>query len=156
VKFIFILMLLMALPTMGKESSRDSKPISLQPKNLLRWKNSPVTQGLRKAFARLLATRKSCPECAEPFEGAFRYMNLYTRHFLTVDMEPGDFGGYFVLVVMKDYPRVFEAWVYQIDKGEYQLRELNPLEPRLDKEVMDAIADRRLTSFWIRPLHLAR
>jgi hypothetical protein len=152
-RLTLITLVLMAIAALGDPKD---KPISLQRENLIRWKNSPVTQGLRKAFKSLRATKKNCSQCGEPFEGAFRYMKLYERPFLTVDMEPNDFGGYFVLLVMRDYPRVFEAWVYRLANGEYKLRELNPLEPKLNNEVMGAIADVRLTSFWIRPLPLSR
>lgn len=112
------------------------KPISLQVTNLTRWKNSREAQAIQRALS-------SRPK------GDNKYASVFKKQFLVLEAEPNDFGGFFALVVFKNYPKVLQLWVYEIDKNIFEVREALPLRVTLNKIIMSELEDRRLAPFWL-------
>lgn len=152
IAFVIFSLAIVSVSTFGSKTAHTSKPIILSHENLTRLKNSPVAKGVKKGFKSLASTRLKCPECAEPFQHAFQYTELYKKPFLIVEMEPMDFGGYFVLIVFRHHPKVYRFWLYEIDEGEFQLREIVPLEITLNKRLMDELNRNVYTPYWLKVL----
>ena len=147
-----LLALIFGTEVFAKPTKLYEKPISLQIENLTKWKNSPEAVAIRQGIKAMLQPRPNYPRVAEPFEGAKLYAPLYGKPFLTLEAKPGDFGGFFALIVFRDHPKVFRLWLYEIDKNVFEIREMVPLRATLNKEVMDALSDKRISPFWLTAL----
>ncbi len=132
-------------------SHQFEKPISLQIENLSHWKKSREALAIHQSLRALIKPRPEYPRYKEPFENFKRYRHLYKTPFLVLDAESGHFGGFFALIVFKDYPRVLSLWVYEIDKNVFEIREIEPLQATLNKVIMNELEDKRIVPFWITP-----
>lgn len=130
-------------------SAQVEKPISLQIKDLTRWKNSPEAPAVQQSLNAILKPRQNYPRSLVSLREIKQYFSLFQRPFLLLEAEPNGFGGFFVLVVFKDDPRVFSLWIYEIDKNVFELREMTPLKMTLNKAIMDELKDNGITPFWI-------
>lgn len=130
----------------------SEKPISLQIQNLTRWKNSREAPAVQQSLRAILNPRQNYPRVAETIEGVRQYSALFKKPFLLLEAEPNDFGGFFALVVFKEHPKVLRLWVYEIDKGVFEIRETVPLQVTLNKRIMSELADKRITPFWLSSL----
>ncbi len=135
----------------ASNSPQFEKPVSLQIGNLSRWKNSPEALAIQQSLQALIKPRTKYPRIAEPFENFKRYLDLYKTPFLVLDAEDGHFGGFFALIVFKDYPKVLSLWVYEIEKNVFEIREIEPLQVTLNKIIMSELEDKRITPFWVAP-----
>lgn len=128
------------------------KPISLQISNLTRWKNSHEAPALRQSLGTILKKCGKSRQIIEPFDNVDKCTSIFKKNFLLLDAEPNDFGGFFALVVFKKYPKVFRAWIYEIDKNVFEVREMIPLRVTLNKAIMNELEDKRITPFWLTTL----
>lgn len=126
----------------------SEKPISLQIADLSPWKNSPEAPAIQQSLDALLQPRRNYPRVTEPFKGASKYTSIFRKPFLLLETEPHDFGGFFALVVFRNYPKAFRLWIYEIDKNEFEVREVIPLRVNLNKTIMKELEDKRISPFW--------
>lgn len=136
---------------LAANSHQFEKPISLQIENLSRWKNSPEALAIQQSLRALIKPRQEYSRYEEPFENFKRYHHLYKTPFLVLDAEDGHFGGFFALIVFKDFPKVLSLWVYEIDRNVFEIREVEPLKVTLNKIIMDELKDKRIVPFWMTP-----
>lgn len=128
------------------------KPISLQIKNLTRWKSSPEAPAIQQGLGALLKPRQNDLRITKPFKGMKEYTSIFKTPFLLLEAEPNGFGGFFALVVFKNYPKVLRLWVYEIDKNVFEIREILPLQVTLNKQIMNELEDKRVIPFWLASL----
>lgn len=125
------------------------KPISLQIKDLRRWKNSSEVSAVRQSLAAMLNPRPSYPRFMDFTKKIRKYSHLFQKPFLLLEAESNEIGGFFALVVFKDHPKVYRLWLYEIDKNLFELREIAPLKVTLNKIIMDDLANKRVHPFWV-------
>lgn len=128
------------------------KPISLQIKNLTRWKNSPEASAIQQSLDALLKPRQNDLRITKPFKGMKQYTSIFKTPFLLLESEPNGLGGFFALVVFKNHPKVLRFWVYEIDKNVFEIREILPLQVTLNKQIMNELEDKRIIPFWFTSL----
>ena len=146
---LWIIAVTFSLTCQSAERLVYEKPISLQIESLTRWRNSSEALAIQQGLSAMLKPRRNYPRIAEPFVLSKQYIPLYGKPFLTLDTELNDFGGFFALVVFKDYPKVFRLWLYEIDKNVFEIREMIPLQVTLNKVIMDELKDKRISPFWL-------
>lgn len=132
--------------------AQPEKPISLQIKNLTRWKKSYEAPAIQQSLGAILKPRQNYPRSLESLEEIKQYTPLFQKPFLLLEAEPNGFGGFFALVVFKGHPKVFSLWVYEIDKNIFEVREVTPLKVTLNKQIMNELADKRIAPFWLNSL----
>lgn len=55
--------------------------------------------------------------------GLDKFKEYLDGKFVAFQMSPGQYGGQFVNIIFRDKPdKIFEAWIYQLASGEYDLR----------------------------------
>jgi hypothetical protein len=129
--------------------SNHEKAISLQIENLTRWKNSLKAPAIQQSLGAILKPRQNYPRYKEFSEEMKQYTSIFKGPFLLLEVEPNDFGGFFALIVFKDYPKVLSLWIYEIDKNIFEVREVTPLKVTLNKQIMNELEDKRLAPFWL-------
>lgn len=125
------------------------KPISLQIKDLTRWKNSSEASAVQQSLGAILKPRSNYPRFMGFTKEMEKYSSLFRKPFLLLEAESNDLGGFFALVVFKNHPKVFRLWVYEIDKNVFELREIIPLQVTLNEIIMNDLADKIVIPFWV-------
>jgi len=144
----FILFMILGLST-STYGAQVEKPISLQIKDLTRWKNSPESSAIQQSLGAILRPRANYLRSLESLKEIKQYVPLFQRPFLLLEAEPNGFGGFFALVVFKNHPKVFSLWIYEIDKNVFELREIEPLKVTLNKIIMNDLADKKVVPYWV-------
>jgi hypothetical protein len=132
--------------------ANPEKPISLQIKNLTRWKNSSEAPAVQQSLGALLKSRQNDLQITKSLKGMKQYTSIFQNPFLLLETEPNSFGGFFALVVFKSYPKVLRLWIYEIDKNIFEIREILPLQVTLNKRIMNEFEDKRIAPFWLTSL----
>lgn len=132
----------------GKPLDRNSRPISLDNKNLTRLRDSSMSHGIQKGFCTAIKAPQNCPECVDNFMGARIHRDVLKKPFLLVDSDENDFGGYFMLAVFKAHRKVYRLWIYRLSSGEFQLREMTPFIT-LNKALMEELSHRDYSPYWL-------
>jgi hypothetical protein len=148
---MIVLYLLMSATTWG--ANHAPKPIVLTHPALSHLKNSQTVRSIGDAFESAVTQHQICPKCVELFPNAVRYASLIGSSFMAVEMEANEFGGFFVLIVFKDHPKLFRLWAYETDTGKFQIREMTPLPLTLNGAIMNELADKDYAPYWRRATH---
>ena len=146
---VLLLTILLHPPAYGKKAGREARPISLDRLNLTTLKVSSEAKGLTRAFELIATGRKQCPQCAEPLVGAESLFGLVEKPFLIVDREQTGFGGAFLIIVFRSHSVVYRIWLYRIDIGQFQIREVSPLAIKLDRVMMEELSDKAYDPYWL-------
>ncbi|MBN1115444.1 MAG: hypothetical protein JXA66_08890 [Oligoflexia bacterium] len=88
-------------------------------------KSHVATKSIRKNLVEYKSLRKECPECREPFMNANKYSYLYDQNYMSLAISVQGFGGYYLYVIFNNDSHVYQLWLYPIDDGNYQLREIS-------------------------------
>ena len=141
-----------SLGVLFEARASSENPISLQIENLTRWKSSPEAAAIKQSLRAILEPRPDYLRSPETLKELKQYTELFRKPFLLLQAEENGFGGFFALVVFKDYPKVLRIWIYEIDKNVFEIREAIPLRVTLNKRIMSELADQRMTRFWLSSL----
>jgi hypothetical protein len=142
----FLLFWLVAMSSFSTSYGIEpEKPLSLQIKNLTHWKNSAEAPAIQQSLGAILRSDRNDPTTS------LEYVSIFKKPFLLLTVEPNALGGFFAVVVFKDYPKAFRLWIYEIDRHLYQIREAIKLSVTLNKEIMNELDDKRITRFWLAP-----
>lgn len=138
------------ISTFTSGAEYGSNPIVLTHPALTHLRNSQAVRSIRDAFESATTQRRRCFKCSESFPNALRYASLIGNPFIAVEMEANGFGGFFVLIVFKDHPKLFRLWVYETDAGKLQIRDMTPLPITLNIAIMNELADNAYAPYWLR------
>ncbi len=113
-------------------------------------KNSPAIKSIKSNFLRFYDLKKTCSECVDMFPEASTYSYLYKRDYLALAMGEHDFGGYFAFIIFKNDPLIYDVWLYEIDKGFFQIREFKPEEPhiKIRNKMQELAQDLKFSKYW--------
>ena len=145
-------LLFLTLAYKAAASINYEKPLSIQIENLNRWKSSPEALAIQQGLGERIKARPDYPRVAEPYEGAKKWSFLYGKPFLVLEAEPNPDGGFWGVLVFKDYPRVFGLWLYDLSKvgTAWEIRAIEPFNLKIPIPIMDQLADWRVTPFWLQ------
>jgi hypothetical protein len=153
-KKIFLVFLLLASFSIAfgkKVSKRADNPIVLSRENLTNLRDGGIGDAVRKGLEKLIKRKKECAKCEEPFEGANRHGDLYERDFLAVRAEENGFGGYNALIVFRGHPKVFNLWLYDLGERDFQIRDMEPIRPTLNRRLMTELDRKVYARYWLSP-----
>lgn len=98
-------------------------------------KNNVVTRSTKNHFRWLIEKRNQCPECAPFFPREKNFAPLFGLRFLVLKIADADFGGYALWVMYHEsLTRIYRLWIYPIDGGTYQVREIVSIIPEAETE----------------------
>jgi len=115
---------------------------------------TPISVQIRKTFDQTAGhvcskDPKECPGCAfTVYEGGKR-VDIFTKKFIVIGLEPGHFGGVEATIVFEGAPNAFWLWLYDVDPDEYQLRSIEQLPEPLDKGFVRQLQAPAYQRYWL-------
>ena len=153
VRHLWVFELLMGLfCQLSQAGINYDKAISIEIKNLNRWKNSTEAPALQLALGGMIRQRPDNPRAPEFLRTVKPFAFLFSKPFLLLEAEPNPYGGFWGTVIFKDHPRVYGLWIFELgrDSNEWELREVLPFEIKMPKIIRHQLRDKRVKPFWLK------
>jgi len=143
---------LLVLACQLSASINYEKPLSIQIENLTRWNKSTEARAIQHGLGERLKPRPDYPRVAEPFEGSKKWSFLFRKPFLVLEAEPNPYGGFWGVLVFKDYPKVFGMWLYDLSNegATWEIRSIESFKIEIPKVIRSQLNDKRLDPFWLK------
>lgn len=133
-RFIFVLCILWCVSDLFATDDSFQVEISLKSRNYVDIYSNPYVMGIRSELTKYLSGtlwRDSLKNVNVNFGDHLiqdtTCVAYYADSFSVIHIWPGQFGGINGLIIFKHRPdKIFRIWVYKIDEGEYQLRQIQP------------------------------
>ena len=124
---------------------------SIEASHLKCLKKEAIVSSIRKNFLVSEMLVKSCPKCHETFPEAIKFQYLFHRPLMALEIRAKDFGGSWVFVVFQGDSSLYRLWLYEIDEGNFQLREIKILEmsDALKAKFNDLSTAPNFATYWI-------
>jgi len=115
---------------------------------------TPIPAQIRKTFgqtARHVCSkdREECSGCAFTVHEGGKRVDIFTKKFIIVSLEPAHFGGVEATIVFQGAPNAFWLWLYDVDPNEYQLRSIEQLPEPLDKRLVRQLQAPAYQQYWL-------
>jgi len=113
---------------------------------------TPIPAEIRRNFDRIIQIRASSPEATLTVLDGEKFIDIYTKKFLVVGLEPHDFGGVWAVIAVEgDSKDAFLLWLYDVDVNEYDLRsvENGMLPDHLDEKLVQQLRDPAYRKYWL-------
>lgn len=146
---LFLVIVGLTLPLFG---ATVSKPTSIQIKKIQFWKNSKEAWALQQSVRAIFSPRQNYPRSEESLDEIRRHFELFKKPLLILDTQQNDFGGFFALVAFKGYSKLFRIWIYEIDQGIFEIRDMIQLKEDINAKFISDHEDKRLVPYWLNSL----
>jgi hypothetical protein len=116
---------------------------------------TPIPAQIRETFDRTTRhicskDHEQCSGCAfTVFDGGKR-VDIFSKKFIVVDLNPGSFGGVEATIIFEDAPNAFWLWLYDIGPNEYQLRSIKRLPKPLDEGFVRQLQNSAYRRYWLQ------
>ena len=109
-----------------------------------------AVKSIEKNLNKLKLLKKTCPDCNDPFPDASDFLRLADKNYLALSIKKQPFGGYNVFVLFKNEPQAYRLWLYPIDDGEFQLREIKIREfsKKVTRQMLVYAKERQYSKYW--------
>jgi len=112
--------------------------------------DTPVPAEIRRNFDEYIHARETCPECEQGVINGEKFINIYTKKFLVIGLEPNSFGGVWAIIAVEgELRQVFRLWLYDIGHDAYDLRSVAELTGSFDEEFADELCGPEYSHFWL-------
>jgi hypothetical protein len=127
---VLSLMTLLNLPIVSLASTINCRLhyASLEMTHLRCLKKTTIVSRIRKNFRTSETLMQNCPKCHATFPDEAKFQYLFHLPLLALEIDTNDFGGYWIFEIFKNQPKLYRLWLYEIDEGNFQLREIKVLE----------------------------
>ncbi len=148
---MLLVLLCMSSITMASAIKCKLNYASLEADHLKCLRNETIVSSIRKNFLEAKALKKSCSKCREVFPDSVKFQNLFHQPLMALEIDTKDFGGYWVFVIFRRDTKLYRLWLYEIDEGDFQLREIKRIEMShlLKSKFKDLSTDQFFASYWI-------
>lgn len=145
------LLLNMSVMTLASTIKCRLNYASFETSHLKCLKKETIVSSIRKNFRIAETLKKSCPKCHDPFPDATKFQYLFHQPLMALEIDTKDFGGYWVFIALKRESKLYRLWLYEIDDGNFQLREIKPLEmsKAMKTKFNDLSTDPLLATYWL-------
>ena len=92
---------------------------------------------------------EECPGCAFTVYRGGKRVDIFTKKFIVVGLEPGHFGGVEATIVFEGALNAFWLWLYDVGPNEYQLRSIEQLPELLNAELMQRFQAPAYQQYWL-------
>ena len=115
---------------------------------------TPIPAQIRKTFdqtTRHVCSKEheECSGCAFTVYDGGKRVDIFTKKFIVIGLEPGHFGGVEATIVFEGAPNAFWLWLYDVDPNEYQLRSIEQLPESLDKGLVRQLQAPAYQRYWL-------
>jgi hypothetical protein len=92
---------------------------------------------------------EDCSGCAFTVQEKEKRVDIFTKKFIVVGLEPGSFGGVEATIVFEGVPNAFWLWLYDVDPNEYQLRSIEEIPEPLDEGLARQLQNPAYHRYWL-------
>ncbi len=111
---------------------------------------TPIPAEIRRNFNRILQIRTASPEATLTVLNGEKFLDIYAKKFLVVGMEPNEFGGVWAVIAIEgNLKDAFLLWLYDVDRDEYDLRNVEKLPDHLEEELVRKLRDPAYRKYWL-------
>lgn len=112
--------------------------------------DTPIPAEIRKNYDKYIHVHETCPECEQGVVDGEKFIDIYTKKFLVIGLEPNSFGGVWAVIAVEGKPwKAFRLWLYDIGHGVYDLRSIAELSGTFDEDLMQKLCDPAYRHFWL-------
>lgn len=138
----------------SRQAARNGKVFSGDVQGVQQIYETPIPAQIRRTFNRTTrhvcsADHEQCSGCAFIVSDGGKHVDIFTKKFIVVDLEPGSFGGVEATIIFEGVPSAFWLWLYDIDANEYQLRSIEKLPEPLDEELVHQLRGPDYRRYWL-------
>jgi len=138
------------------DASYSDQPVSIDSngdglsRKLEKIYRTPIPAKIRRTFDRtVMMGCEECAECAFTVLDGGKEVSIFTKKFIVVDVEPGDFGGVFVTLIFEGKSNPFLLWVYDVGDGKYELRTIRELPEPSDERFVRQVHNPLYRRYWL-------
>ena len=111
---------------------------------------TPIPAQIRKDFDQAVETRSACSECMLGFLDADKFMGLFPRKFLVLNLLPNSFGDVRAFIAVEGEKRnTYRLWLDRLPGGEYDLRSIEELPNSMDEEFVSDLEKPAHRPYWM-------
>jgi len=111
---------------------------------------TPIPAQIRKNFNQTAQTHRTCPNCVLGVLDGEKFLDIYTRKFIVLGIEPNSFGGVWVVIAVEGERRnAFRLWLYDITDDEYDLRSVEELPEFLEEDLVRQLQSSQHRHYWL-------
>ena len=145
---IIILLVLSPLLAFSTVEECGLDHITFSNKHLSCMRHNKLIHSAITGFLNYRKMKSECSDCKIPFINGKKFSNLYKSSLLSLGISRHSFGGYNLYVLFKGDPHVYRLWLYEVDRGHFQIREIAPESKRasISKQLLNK---ERLEEFWV-------
>ena len=149
-QLFFILMSFLSCVSFGKNSECHFRLVDFNKQHLACLKQHIAIKSIGENLSRLRALKENCPDCKDPFPYASIFLDLADGRYLAMGIQEQPFGGFSVLVLFENKPYAHQLWLYPIDTGEFQLRniEIQKFSKKFTQQMLKDAKDPRFAKYW--------
>ena len=118
----------------GISLAEDCVPglIEMTDKHLSCLGNKPVSNSLALGLKQQISRRKNCPKCKRSILGGESYSEIFVQKHMPIAVSSNPFGGNNLFVIFRDSTLLYKFWLYEIEKNNFQIREVSAESPTPD------------------------
>ena len=108
--------------------------------------DTPIPAEIRRNFNEYLQNL----EYGHGFINGEKFIDIYTKKFLVIGLEPNSFGGVWAIIAVEGQTqRAFLLWLYDIDNGVYDLRVVDAIPGHFNKQFAVKLYSPAYSRFWL-------
>lgn len=114
--------------------------------------NTPIPNEIRRNFNEYLQNREYYLdfECEHGFINSENFIDIYTKKFLVIAVEPNSFGGVWAVIAVEgETGHALRLWLYDIGGGMYDLRSITEVSGCFDKQFAEKLHTPPYSKFWL-------
>ena len=110
----------------------------------------PVAKSLRKTLNQYAQREGDGCLSADHF-GITPYLSLFGEKFIVLQIQEGDFGGYWLNIISSPKKMVhLRVWIYDIDEDEYEIRLIERIKQNnSDRKSWEPLRSKEYLRYWI-------
>lgn len=125
--------------------------LAAEVKGLDKIYETPIPIEIRRNFDEYLQNLEYCrdSECGFGFIDSRKFINIYTKKFIVIGVELNGFGGLWAIIAVEgEAKHVFRLWLYDTDKGVYDLRSIEEISGYFGKHFMKTVTAPEYSKYW--------
>lgn len=149
-KWIFLFLVIFLQNAFSSELACDLFDSTLEYRQLKCQNKNLIATEIRRNFKEALGRNSTCSDCVKSFPNSSKYLDLIKEKFLIIGFKENGYGGKFAYLVFETSNKIYSVWIYPIDKGIYQVRELRPRDPSEEfmKHISRLRTNSKIVSLW--------
>ena len=112
--------------------------------------NTPIPDEIRRNFDEYIHVHEVYPEAEQLVLDGEKFLDIYTKKFIVIGLEPNSFGGVWAVIAVEGEPwKAFKLWLYDVECDVYDLRSITELAGSFNEDTMQELDSPAYSHFWL-------